>query len=146
MSVEDKIRRAEEIYSRRRENEYKTTNTRVRVDNKTSELNHNINKRLSKMIIQIIICMLIYLIFYYIINNNYIFSEDFKNKCEEILSYDISFSEMYKNITQTITNMQQQYQEIIQNSKQENVEEIETIFDTNEALEVNLLEDEYNKN
>ena len=59
MSVEDKIRRAEEIYNRRRENEYKVTNTRVRVDNTKSKNNQNVNKRLKKMIIQIIVCMII---------------------------------------------------------------------------------------
>ena len=43
MSVEDKIRRAEEIYNRKRENEYKNTNTRERVDNTKSNRNQNIN-------------------------------------------------------------------------------------------------------
>ena len=68
MSVEDKIRRAEEIYNRRRENEYRVSTTRVSVEN-----NENIfvNKRLKKMIIQIILCMTIYFVFYYITNNNY---------------------------------------------------------------------------
>ena len=123
MSVEDKIRRAEEIYNRRRENEYRTTNARVRVDNTTKEINNQgINRRLKKMIAQIIICMLIYLVFYYIINNNYIFSEDFKNKCEEILSYDISFSEMYKNITETITSVQQKYNKIVEKSTDNNTQ------------------------
>lgn len=118
MSVEDKIRRAEEIYNRRRENEYKTSNTRVSVEN--SKTNENINQRLKKMIIQIIVCMAIYFIFYYIINNNYIFSEDFKNKCQEILAYDISFTEMYKKISEAITNINKSYQEIVEKSKQNN--------------------------
>lgn len=125
VSVEDKIRRAEEIYNRRRENEYRSTNARVRVDNTKKVPNQNINKRLRKMIIQIIICMLIYLIFYYIINNNYIFSEDFRNKCEEILSYDISFSEMYQNITDAITSLQQKYQDTTNNYKEDNKERIQ---------------------
>ena len=118
MSVEDKIRRAEEIYNRRRENEYKTSNTRVSVEN--SKTNENINQRLKKMIIQIIVCMAIYFIFYYFINNNYIFSEDFKNKCQEILAYDISFTEMYKKISEAITNINKSYQEIVEKSKQNN--------------------------
>lgn len=120
MSVEDKIRRAEEIYNRKRENEYRNTNTRVRVDNTKSNSNQNINQRLKKMIIQIIVCMIIYLTFHYIINNNYIFSVDFKNKCQEILSYDISFSEMYRKITETVTSIGQKYQETVDNSKQNN--------------------------
>lgn len=120
MSVEEKIRRAEEIYNRKRENEYKSTNTRVRVENTKATSNQAVNQKLRKMIMQIIICMLIYLIFHYIINSNYIFSEDFKNKCEEILAYDISFSEMYKNISETITFIQEKYQVIVDKSKKNN--------------------------
>lgn len=122
MSVEDKIRRAEEIYNRRRENEYKVTNTRVRVDNTREKSNQNINQRLKKMIVQIIVCMLIYLTFHYVINNNYVFSEDFRNKCEEILSYDISFSEMYKKASEVITSIGQKYQETVENAEESNEE------------------------
>lgn len=123
MSVEDKIKRAEEIYNRRKENEYRATNTRVRVDNTKTKSNQNVNQRLKKMIIQIIVCMLIYLTFHYIINNNYIFSEGFRNKCEEILAYDISFSEMYQKATEAISLIGQKYQETVKNSKQNSNEE-----------------------
>lgn len=136
MSVEDKIRRAEEIYNRRRENEYKVTNTRVRVDNTKSKNNQNVNKRLKKMIIQIIVCMIIYLTFHYIINNNYIFSEDFKNKCEEILAYDISFSEMYKKASEAISLMEQKYQEALEknnNNNDEENQEAQNEINTNEG-------------
>ena len=51
MSVEDKIRRAEEIYNRRRENEYRVSTTRVSVENNENTF---VNKRLKKMIMQII--------------------------------------------------------------------------------------------
>ena len=44
MSVEDKIRRAEEIYNRRRENEYRVSTTRVSVDNNKNRENTFINK------------------------------------------------------------------------------------------------------
>lgn len=124
MSVEDKIRRAEEIYNRRRENEYKVTNARVRVDNNSNKSNPNINQRLKKMIIQIIVCMITYLIFYYVITNNYVFSEDFRNKCEEILAYDISFSEMYEKASQVITTIKNKYQETVEKAKETNVEEV----------------------
>lgn len=138
MSVEEKIRRAEEIYNRRRESEYKLTNTRVRVDNTKKE--KNINKNLKKMIIQIIICITIYLIFYYIINNNYIFSEELRNKGEEILSYDISFSEMYQNISNIITEVQQKYQEKIEKIKQNGNEENNNEKDKEEETEQNVEE------
>lgn len=149
MSVEDKIRRAEEIYNRRRENEYRTTNTRVRVDNNRNSSNKNVNLRLKKMIIQIIVCMIIYLIFYYIINNNYVLSEDFRNKCEEILSYDISFSEMYKSVSETITTIEQKYHEVVEASNEESNGETSQDLEKNlqiQSEEANTNEDVENQN
>ena len=97
MSVEDKIRRAEEIYVRRKEGTMpRTTTVSINNDNK-KEL-----KLLKKMIIQIAISLVIYLIIYVIQNNNYIFSEEFLKKANELLSYDINFEQMYENIKQNI--------------------------------------------
>lgn len=104
MSVEDKIRRAEEIYVRRKEGAMpKTTTVSINNDNK-KEL-----KLLKKMVIQIIISLLIYGVIYIVQNNNYIFSQEFLNKIQEVLSYDINFVEFYKNgknkINQAIINI-----------------------------------------
>ena len=104
MSVEDKIRRAEEIYVRRKEGTMpKTTTVSINNDNK-KEL-----KLLKKMVIQIIISLLIYGVIYIIQNNNYIFSQEFLNKVQEVLSYDINFEDFYKNgknnINQVIINI-----------------------------------------
>ena len=54
------------------------------------------------MIIQIVVSLLIYLIIYIIQNNNYIFSEEFLNKANEILSYDMNFVQIYENLKQNI--------------------------------------------
>lgn len=92
MSVEEKIRRAEEIYqNRRRDSEKKIT--KVNLNKSKKEL-----KLFKKMILQILICVVIYLIISTINNSNYIFSRDFTNKVKEILSYDINFYEIYENI------------------------------------------------
>ena len=56
MSVEDKIRRAEEIYAKRQEGNIRKTAT-VNVSNE----NKKDIKLLKKMIIQIIVCLVIYL-------------------------------------------------------------------------------------
>ena len=61
MSVEDKIRRAEEIYNKRRENEYRVSTTRVSIENTRNNENTFVNKRLKTMIVQIILCMTIYM-------------------------------------------------------------------------------------
>lgn len=119
MSVEDKIRRAEEIYNRRRENEYKGNQTK-KIATNNEEVNQNINKKLRKMIMQIIGCMVIYLIFHYATNSNNVFSEDFRKKCQEILSYDISFSKTYENIVNGITILKEKYKEAFPQSNEAN--------------------------
>lgn len=94
MSVEEKIRRAEEIYQRRQgENTMRTQTQKVPVNNTEKK---DI-KLLKKMIIQIIVCILIYGVIYIIQNSQFIFSEDFINKANEILSYDTNFIEIYES-------------------------------------------------
>jgi len=92
MSVEEKIRRAEEIYARRNSENYANT-ARVRVNGKEKK---DI-KVFKKLIIQIVICLVIYGVFYLVKNSNYIFSEDFVNKAKEVLSHDTNFGELYNN-------------------------------------------------
>lgn len=100
MSVEDKIRRAEEIYYKRREQEMPMREAMK----KTPKEKKNI-KLLRRMIKQIIVCLLIYGAFYLIVNNNYIFSEDFTNKAKEILSQDINFSQIYSMVSNKISEI-----------------------------------------
>ena len=122
MSVEDKIRKAEEIYYRRKNQEIPDRET-----TKTSKPKKNI-KLFKKMFKQIIICLLIYSVCYLIINNNYIFSEDFTNKAKEILSQDINLPEIYNIILNKFETF-----------RQENIETPET---TNEAIEEVKVEEE----
>lgn len=113
MSVEEKIRKAEEIYYRRKNQEIPVRETIVK---ESKEKKKNI-KMFKKMIKQIIICLLIYCTFYAIINNNYIFSNDFTQKAREILSQDINFSQIYSSIL----NFMEQEEQTLQNP--ENVEQ-----------------------
>ena len=96
MSVEEKIRKAEEIYQRRKQGEVRPI-AKVSINNKKDI------KLLKKMIIQIIICIVIYLSVYTIRNKQYIFSDDFINKTNEILSYDTNFISLYEAIKNQIT-------------------------------------------
>lgn len=110
LSIEEKIRRAEEIYARRQEgNQRKTTTVRINKEEKKDI------KLLRKMIIQIIISLSIYLVVYTIQNSNYIFSEDFIKKTNEILSYDMNFVQIYENVKQNI----EVYIEKIKNQNQD---------------------------
>ena len=105
-SSEEKIRRAEEIYYRRRS---QNGNRNIATVNVNNEKNYGL---LKKLILQILICLVIYFIFYIIQNSNYIFSEDVINKTKEILSYDINMQETYQQVMQYMN-------QIIQPPKQE---------------------------
>lgn len=98
-SYEERIRRAEEIYNRRRNNirtnDYATLNISGKKD----------IKLFKKMFVQILICLAIYFGVYVIQNNNYIFSESFINKTKEILSYDINFNNLTEGVLQYINNI-----------------------------------------
>ena len=122
MTVEDKIRRAEEIYARRQgETQRKTTTVSINNNNRKDI------KLLRKMLIQIGLSLLIYAIIYIIQNNNYIFSEDFLKKANEILSYDMNFEQIYQNTKNNIgewianlkNNMTQKENGIITNNDNE---------------------------
>ena len=121
MSVEEKIKRAEEIYARRQEGvQRKTATVTVNSENKKDV------KLLKKMVMQIIVCLLIYFGIYIVQNNNYIFSEEFLKKTNEILSYDMNFVQIYEDIKQKV-------EKVINDFKQNNEGIIENVNEnTNE--------------
>lgn len=96
ISVEEKIRRAEEIYERRKLG-VERPNAIVSLNNEKKDL-----KLLKKMFIQVMICILIYFAIYVIYNNEYVFSKDFIEKVNEILEYDTNFGELYENVKSKI--------------------------------------------
>ena len=90
ISKEERIRRAEEIYQRRRE----TNGVRV----STVPVNHTTGKDFKlfkKMLLQIAICVVIYFIFYLIQNSNYLFSEAVLQNTKKILEYDVNLQQWY---------------------------------------------------
>ena len=100
ISQEERVRRAEEIYQRRK----MANRSGVRVS--SSSVN-NTKTKLSlfkKMVLQLAICSVIYIIFYLIKNTNYIFSEDVITKTKELLSYDINFGNVYTQVNSFIEN------------------------------------------
>ena len=103
MTVEERIRRAEEIYERRKRNEGLTV---VHEEKNKKEKNEKKDiKLLKKMLIQLLVCICIYLVIYTIQNKQYIFSEDFINKVNEIISYDIDFKKLYEDTKNYVMGM-----------------------------------------
>ena len=90
LSPDERIKRAEEIYYRKKMQSTNRNSARVNVSEKKEF------GLLKKMILQIAICVLIYTIFYMIQNTNYIFSNDVIKKANEILSYDINIKHLYE--------------------------------------------------
>ena len=124
MTVEERIRRAEEIYERRKRNEGLTV-VHNEKDKKEKHEKKDI-KLLKKMMIQLMVCICIYLVIYTIQNNQYIFSEDFINKVNEIISYDIDFRKIYedtKNYVMGIFNKENQNENENQVTDEANVTE-----------------------
>lgn len=99
LSDEEKFRKAEEIYNRRRN---------INVTVPARELNRNKEKKdkkhYRKMLIQIGISICIYFSVYFIQYSNYYFSNDVIKRVETILSYDINFSETFKTVGEYIKN------------------------------------------
>lgn len=119
LTVEEKIRRAEQIYARRQGIQEPI---RIKQENNKKDI-----KLLKKMVIQIIVCTLIYSLVYVVQNSNYIFSEDFINKVNQILSYDTNFGEIYNNAKNQINNLFNTNQ----NEKEEDKEETTNTQDNN---------------
>lgn len=135
ISSEERIRRAEEIYQRRK------MQRGVRVS--TTNVNAKIRpeyRMFKKLILQIIICLLIYFIFYLIKNSNYIFSEDVIRKTREFLSYDINFQNLYMQAGDYYNNNLKAFFEIEQEKEEEN--QIDTANEQTEEVtnEVNVNE------
>ena len=101
MSVDERIRRAEEIYSRRnggytRSSEIKKTSRKERL------------QTIKKLFMQIFVCLLIYVGFYTFTNKDYIFSEEFRNNVKQKVE-SINLQQFYSNVkgyveTKLLTN------------------------------------------
>ena len=92
------------------------------------------------MIIQLIVCICIYFVIYTIQNNQYIFSEDFINKVNEIISYDIDFPKVYedaKNYLMGLFSNQTENENQEQNNETNESESNETSNGIGGAVEEN---------
>ena len=133
MTVEERIRRAEEIYERRKRNEGLTV---VHEEKNKKEKNEKKDiKLLKKMLIQLLVCICIYLVIYTIQNKQYIFSEDFINKVNEIISYDIDFKKLYEDTKNYVMGMLNKENKIQDSNEGQSEESNET--NVTENTEIN---------
>ncbi len=132
MSVEEKIRRAEEIYNRRNGNSYIYSSYTPK-EKKGPSL-------MSRMIKQIIICFIIYGIFYVVTNREYFLSQEFQTKAQEIASQNETLNNAYNWVmgyVQKYLNKNEENETPNQEeNKQENTDSEENKTENNET-EVN---------
>lgn len=99
LNPEERIRRAEEIYYRRKNKDV------LKQDYTTLNLGEKKDFSLfRKMTIQLVICLLIYSGFYIVKNSNYIFSQQLIDKTKEIMDYDINFENLRDTILVYLNN------------------------------------------
>ena len=127
ISQEERIRRAEEIYSRRRYNNrygeslYRSGKTRNRYQ--PQETRKIKGKMINKMIIQMIVCVIIYTCIYMLQYSNYLFSKNMVDKTKEVLSYDISIENLYNKSNEIFLNLQKKFNWGVNNEQNDNVNE-----------------------
>ena len=128
ISPEERIKRAEEIYYRRK----------IESGNGYARVNVQDNKKdlgmLKKLILQIMICIVIYAIFYMINNTKYIFSDSIISKTKDLLSYDINITNLYNNLNRKakdIINLYFNKEEIDNDKNEDKMSEEEKVDDKN---------------
>ena len=94
VSVEERIRRAEEIYNKRN----------GQYISKKSYTHPKKKGNIKKLLMQIFVFLMIYLAFYVFTNSNYIFSEEFLNQIKSTLGPESKIHSVYLNIKSYIEN------------------------------------------
>lgn len=121
MSVEEKIRRAEEIYNRRNYQNNYTYRSNSR-EKKQPTLMH-------RMIKQLIVCFIIYGVFYVVENRDYYLSEEFRNQVQEVASKNENLNKAYNYIIGYIDKY------FNQNENNNEAEEIDRVLDSDDKTE-----------
>ena len=135
ISQEERIRRAEEIYQRRRMG----NESGVRVSSSSVNSNKPKISLFKKMALQLAICSVIYIIFYLIKNSNYIFSEDVISKTKELLSHDINFGNVYSQVASFWEENKDEFKMLVVIGNEQTNEMMQE--DANQVENSNVIED-----
>ena len=149
LSVEEKLKRAEEIYERRRSLQgNRVSSNTINIGNKPDW------SLLKKTLIKLLFCVFLYFLLYFVKNSNYFFSRDATNKINEILSYDINLQEIYNQTSKYLENLSKSFQNLNyiesnegnNDNENKNIEENKMEIDkTNSNNETNVESVEKNK-
>lgn len=137
ISVEERIRRAEEKYYNTLNRDYNNTKNEDNIQSSKKNIKERTNKKRTlkrKVLTQILICLIMYGIFYLINSNNSLFSNDMKQKTKEILNTDINFSQIYSNLK---CNIEKLFQNIQINGNEQNTTESTDNTENKEETSIN---------
>lgn len=123
LSQDERIRRAEELYARRKMQANCRTSATVNVEDV------NTNKITKKMLRQFIICVIIYISFYTIKNIPNLVPQEVMYKISDVLEYDINIQEVYENFNSYINSKSQEQ------NNEGLIEETLAISDSEEIIE-----------
>ena len=138
LSVEEKLRRAEEIYQRRRvkENRISLQSSSINIGNKPDL------SLFRKTLIKILICIILYFILYFFKNSDYIFSKNIVNKINEVLSYDMNLQKVYNDASKYFENLTNNFSNLNYIKNNEESDRLENKDDQNDSIQVDKLENE----
>ncbi len=133
MNSDERIRRAEEIYYRRRNQNLGSSYRNTHIYGRERKR----NRPLRKLIMQIIFCMIIYLSILVVKNCDYIFTQEFLNSVKNVLNYNVELEKYYNKASNffngtDVENNQEIITNTTENENQTNTQETENIGGANE--------------
>lgn len=115
MSVEERIRRAEDIYNKRNGGYSRTTS------NETTYKKKNKKRSIKRLFMQAFVCLSIYIIFYAVTNREYVFSQDFRKDVGVFFNEKTKISEFYGNTKAFLKSKFNNANENAENTNTENM-------------------------
>ena len=133
MNSDERIRRAEEIYYRRRNQNLGSSYRKSHIYGKEKKR----NRPLRKLIMQIIFCMIIYVSILVVKNCDYIFTQEFLNSVKNVLNYNVELEKYYNKASDFFNGTDVEKNEettdnTVVNETQTNSQETENIGGANE--------------
>lgn len=120
LSVEEKLRKAEEIYQRRRLQGNRISSNTINIGNKPHL------SLFKKTLKKLLFCVILYFLVSFVKNYNYFFSKDVINKINDILANDINLQGIYSEASRYLENLSNSFNNFIHiESNEENNENME---------------------
>lgn len=136
LNQDERIKRAEELYARRRLKLQESASATVNIEKEKK------NKPTKKLIVQFLICIILYGVFYMAKNIPNIVSQDVMYKISDILEYDINFQELYNKYNSYVKKLDEKNSQKDLIEETLSVTEIISTEEKNESIKQEEIEQE----